>query len=425
MSVVRRGTLNASRGARGPLLAPPKKSSTVVVVVVVIVIAVALVASALALYFLWWRRRSTNSGGGTSTTGGKCTKNADCTSGKVCNTVSGVCVGCLTDANCSGSTPVCNQTTATCVAGCVTSADCSGGTPVCDTGNKVCVGCLADEDCSGGTPVCKSSNKTCVACLTNANCSGLTPICDSNNTCVECLSNLDCVSPATCQGGACCDISPPVSFSIISCTRGVPGNDAVSFQIAANYSQPVGSLQASILLYDDNQVFLAESNTFTPDEPNQFVTSLTFPPHVIFSSETYFAKLKISGTCGSTPFTAQTSTFQSFTLSSGCFPNITNVVSTSGVASTRTISVTLSSGSGGNAYGFTVKLGNTGQTNANDFDYIFRDVTGTSTYSGFQYDLVIPAGPTINVGTAYTYTWFQDDSSCLGPPTSTAITTFS
>jgi hypothetical protein len=198
----------------------------------------------------------------------------------------------------------------------------------------------------------------------------------------------------------------------------------VDFQIAANYSQPVASIQASILLYDADQVFLAESNTFTPTEPNQIVTSLTFAPYIIFSSETYFAKLKISGTCGSTPFTAQTSTFQSFFLSGNCFPNSTNVVAFSGTASTRTISVTLSTSSNGDAYGFAVKLGNTPQTSANDFDYIFRDVPGTSTYSGFQYDLVIPAGPTINPGTAYTYTWFQDDSFCLGPPTSTSITTF-
>jgi hypothetical protein len=74
----------------------------------------------------------------------------------------GICVQCspcnLTA--CTGSTPVCNPATNTCV-GCVTNADCSGSTPICDATSKTCRACVSDADCSGATPHCNLTTGTC------------------------------------------------------------------------------------------------------------------------------------------------------------------------------------------------------------------------------------------------------------------------
>jgi hypothetical protein len=43
---------------------------------------------------------------------------------------------------------------------------CAASTPLCDTtgGGGVCVGCLANADCGGTTPVCSGTTNTCVGC---------------------------------------------------------------------------------------------------------------------------------------------------------------------------------------------------------------------------------------------------------------------
>src|SRR4030095_760807 len=137
-----------------------------------------------------------------------CTTDADCSSG-VCDETSGKCVACLLNSDCSGSTPICDTSTNTCVP-CTGDPQCGGG--VCDEPNGTCVECVASSDCPGDTPVCQNhacegctddtqcapgvcdeTSGKCVACLLNSDCSGRTPICDtSTNTCVPCTGDPQC-----------------------------------------------------------------------------------------------------------------------------------------------------------------------------------------------------------------------------------------
>jgi hypothetical protein len=64
-----------------------------------------------------------------------------------------------------------------------------------------------DDACSVPTPICNETTDTCVECLAPADCTtGAKDKCDAaSNTCVECLEAADCGSPtaARCDGGAC------------------------------------------------------------------------------------------------------------------------------------------------------------------------------------------------------------------------------
>src|SRR5688572_3443616 len=54
-----------------------------------------------------------------------------------------------------------------------------------DGGAKPC-----DDKCTGSKPVCNESTNTCVGCQLNSDCSGSTPVCETtSNTCVQCVEN--------------------------------------------------------------------------------------------------------------------------------------------------------------------------------------------------------------------------------------------
>ncbi len=138
---------------------------------------------------------------------------ADCTGAKpVCETSgtsAGQCVQCDTDANCSGSTPICDATSHSC-RGCTANADCASGTnKACDAATGLCVACMTNTDCSHG--VCDTANHTCQQCLDNTECSNPAPICGSSDTCRTCVSDPEC--QASSSGHAC---SP--SGSCVQCT---------------------------------------------------------------------------------------------------------------------------------------------------------------------------------------------------------------
>lgn len=96
--------------------------------------------------------------------------------------------------------------------GCATAGPCDacgGTTPLCKD-NTLCVECLSDNDCSGNTPKCE--NDQCIP--DSAECSGLTPYYNvAKDECCECLDSTHCsgnaCDPSTCtcqtQGGAECD----------------------------------------------------------------------------------------------------------------------------------------------------------------------------------------------------------------------------
>lgn len=173
---------------------PPKKKRTGLIIG--IIIGVILLIIIIVVIILLLRRGSNKS----TTT--KCTTNANCSGGTVCDISTGACVTCLSDANCDDPTPVCNTST------------------------KKCVGCLADTDCTGGL-ICK--NNTCVAppCTTNTDCASSpdVPICDTTKgKCVECKVNSDCSGLDQCKNNVC--MPPQCTFvGDLACTGATPACD--------------------------------------------------------------------------------------------------------------------------------------------------------------------------------------------------------
>ena len=113
-----------------------------------------------------------------------------------CNLASSTCTGCASDSDCGGSTPACNLTTHLCVqcTGANGSA-CVGATPTCNTTTNVCTGCAKDGDCEGPTPACNTATHLCVECTASnlTKCAGTTPQCSiEKNLCVGCSNDSQC-----------------------------------------------------------------------------------------------------------------------------------------------------------------------------------------------------------------------------------------
>jgi MYXO-CTERM domain-containing protein len=134
--------------------------------------------------------------GGTTTP--QCTTNAQCSgTTPICDATSHTCRACVAS-DCSGTTPICDAVAGSCRA-CVAS-DCSGLTPVCDAPSGQCVQCDAANQsaCVAPTAICDTFTLTCRGCLSNTDCSTSTNhVCDANTgDCVACLSDSDCTSHA-------------------------------------------------------------------------------------------------------------------------------------------------------------------------------------------------------------------------------------
>ena len=107
----------------------------------------------------------------------------------------GTCVGCLSSTNCVESTkPICDTKTWAC-AGCENSDACktlNPSTPVCVTptdgsaASKIgmCVGCLSNADCGGVTPICNLTTNLCTACGSDTDCKNVGPgVCMTDGHC--------------------------------------------------------------------------------------------------------------------------------------------------------------------------------------------------------------------------------------------------
>jgi Cys-rich repeat protein len=164
-----------------------------------------------------------------------CTSDAACGLSTLhCDTASGSCVACVSDADCAGgadkrcdaalhqcvqcgvdgdcpSGEVCVIATARCATSCSSITDCITSGYVCDLTRDICVRCFVDAMCdlTPQTPKC-AADGTCVECTSDANCSGATPRCNQvNGSCVQCLTAADCPT-----GEPLCD---PTS---LTCTSG-------------------------------------------------------------------------------------------------------------------------------------------------------------------------------------------------------------
>jgi uncharacterized repeat protein (TIGR01451 family) len=132
--------------------------------------------------------------------------------------LAGSCEQCGSDLSCSGSTPACDVTKATCEQCTASNASaCGGTTPVCNLATETCGGCNGDNG-SGGTlacpstanPYCASSGAlagSCGKCTSNADCAGTHngPICDlTSGACgTVCAVDGDCGSSQWCDSGTC------------------------------------------------------------------------------------------------------------------------------------------------------------------------------------------------------------------------------
>ena len=178
----------------------------------------------------------------------KCVVDADCGgSTPICDGTDQLCVPCSSDVQCAAIDPakgICAPSGA-CVAGCTDDSDCSGDTPVCNTGTNVCEACSGNAQCVGidaDTPICDPSG-SCDACVSNAQCAGIdadTPICDPSGSCDACASNAQCLAidanaPVCGTSGSCDPCSSNLECATIdpgtpfcsaggACTAGCTGD---------------------------------------------------------------------------------------------------------------------------------------------------------------------------------------------------------
>jgi len=128
------------------------------------------------------------------------------------------------DGACTGTKPVCNPATNSCVE-CVGKTDCVDPTPACDTATNVCVECTDSPDCKDSAkPLCDKAAKKCVACLQQSDCNtAAASKCDAG-TCKPCTADADCSGIAgkgVCDAGTCVQCTGK-KFAACGLDTGVP-----------------------------------------------------------------------------------------------------------------------------------------------------------------------------------------------------------
>lgn len=155
--------------------------------------------------------------------GGSCSyvpTQTPCAANKECGGA-GSCSVCKSDQSCGSS----------CVA-------CGGSTPRCKDGGSTsaCVGCLSNADCSGATPVCNTASSTCQA---RASCLGLAATCGPNG-------NGDCCSSNLVPGGTFLR-----SFDSVDYTDNSSPATVASFRLD-DYEITVGRFRKFLAAYSQN-----------------------------------------------------------------------------------------------------------------------------------------------------------------------------
>jgi len=122
---------------------------------------------------------------------------------KKCNSTTALCVQCISDSDCGGSTPYCFANT--CVQ-CIESKHCRKD-------EDCTASCQSDHTCASGAPVvncaltnaslphCEINTATCVECVLDSQCPSFQPFCKgaSEYQCVNCSSHLHCRSNENCN----------------------------------------------------------------------------------------------------------------------------------------------------------------------------------------------------------------------------------
>ncbi|MBI5545683.1 MAG: DUF11 domain-containing protein [Deltaproteobacteria bacterium] len=146
----------------------------------------------------------------------------------LCDTSVGICVECLSGADCGGSTPLCDGVTHTC-RGCLDDSQCGGATPACQPGGT-CGQCSSTHTslCTGVTPVCDTAAGTCVGCVSALDCGPALPYCNpATDSCQACASDAQCpVGQPACQPDGTCDQCSSSNAS--QCTGATPVCDTAA-----------------------------------------------------------------------------------------------------------------------------------------------------------------------------------------------------
>jgi hypothetical protein len=111
----------------------------------------------------------------------------NCPVAEQCDPRIGLCVECIVDADCGGTSPACDRTSGTCVA-CNSDTDCPAGSGLCLREEHRCVQCLVDTDCRIGddSDVCLPGLLRCGECLVDADCTEQDkPFCSTENECED------------------------------------------------------------------------------------------------------------------------------------------------------------------------------------------------------------------------------------------------
>ncbi len=159
-----------------------------------------------------------------------CTTAQCATTGKVCETLSGQCVECLSNDQCTGGKTCiqyqCIATSIETIACSASNNPCTAAGKICDFNRGVCTTCSVSGDCGPGKTCsfgvctnsagCSSQNDcggqacyqgTCTSCTRDLQCqSGNRPLCDSNTgLCIDaqCTSATHCSAGAGCLAGRC------------------------------------------------------------------------------------------------------------------------------------------------------------------------------------------------------------------------------
>ena len=128
---------------------------------------------------------------------GGCDSTKDCRAGYQCDPVAHLCYQCESDSDCPGG-EVCGPNH-TCAMGCNARHGCGSDGGVCEADAGVCVGCLSDGDCTDPTNSrCDQMHSTCVPCLPTSDNCGYGTYCQSLNAggyacSMGCKTDNDCL----------------------------------------------------------------------------------------------------------------------------------------------------------------------------------------------------------------------------------------
>ena len=117
----------------------------------------------------------------------------------MCNTGTGACVECVSNAECAmnGAEKECSPN-GECVE-CTDSTQCmAADAALCDTasGAFTCIGCRNNDECGKLNSLCRTTNGVCVECVEQSNCSDKpgASLCSTGGTCVPCSIDAHCAA---------------------------------------------------------------------------------------------------------------------------------------------------------------------------------------------------------------------------------------